>query len=120
MKTKKILIIGVLIAIILFSFTCSVTATINTDYYKPADLTASDYETPFKFAGTILNAILIVGVAISVVSIIILGIKYMAGSVEERAEYKKTMMPMLIGMIMLFATTTIVGIIYNLVSNNFN
>ena len=44
----------------------------------------------------------------------------MMGSAEERAEYKKTMMPMLIGMIMLFATTTIVGIIYNLVSNNFN
>ena len=42
----------------------------------------------------------------------------MAGSVEQRAEYKKTMMPMLIGMIMLFTTTTIVGIIYNLVTNN--
>lgn len=118
MKTKKILIIGVLIATIIFSFTYSVSATINPDDYKPGDLTASDYYKPFKFAGTILNAIVIVGVVISVVSVMILGIKYMAGSVEQRAEYKKTMMPMLIGMIMLFTTTTIVGIIYNLVTNN--
>ena len=43
----------------------------------------------------------------------ILGIKYMIGSVEEKAEYKKTMMPYIIGTTILFAASTIVSIIYN-------
>ena len=116
MKTKKILIIGVLIAIIIFSFTYSVSATINPDDYKPGDLTASDYYKPFKFAGTILNAIVIVGVVISVVSVMILGIKYMAGSVEQRAEYKKTMKPYLIGAVMVFSITNIIFVIEKLVN----
>lgn len=115
MKIKKISTICILIVIILLNITCSVNATINPDDYKPGDLTASDYYKPFKFAGTILNAIWIVGVVISVLTVIIIGIKYMVGSVEQKAEYKKTMVPVVVGMVMLFATTTIVGVIYNLV-----
>ena len=45
-----------------------------------------------------------------------LGMKYMVGSVEEKAEYKKTMLPIVVGMILLVCTSTIVSIIYNIVS----
>ena len=40
----------------------------------------------------------------------------MVGSVEEKAEYKKTMIPIIVGMVMLVCTSTIVSIIYNMVS----
>lgn len=119
MKIKKISKILIIVAMILFSIACSVNATINPDDYKPGNLTASDYNKPFQFAGTILNAIWIIGTVISVLAIMILGIKYMVGSVEQRAEYKKTMMPIIIGIIMLFTTTTIVKTIYNIVQTNF-
>jgi len=42
----------------------------------------------------------------------VLGIKYMMGSAEEKAEYKKTMIPYIIGAILLFAATTIANAIY--------
>ena len=59
------------------------------------------------------NNIVKVGAIVSVIVLMILGIKYMIGSVEEKAEYKKTMMPYIIGTTILFAASTIVSIIYN-------
>lgn len=51
---------------------------------------------------------------LSVIVIIILGIKYMMGSVDEKAEYKKTLLPFLIGAIFIFAASNIASKIYNL------
>ena len=46
----------------------------------------------------------------------VLGIKYMVGSVEEKAEYKKTIIPMIVGMIILVGVGTFVSIIFSVVS----
>lgn len=116
MKIRKIIAIIIMLLIISMSFITTVNATINPDDYKPNDLTASDYQKPFSFAKTILNAIMITGIVICVISVMYLGIKYMVGSVEERAEYKKTIIPIIVGLVMLVCTTTFVSIIYNIVS----
>lgn len=55
-----------------------------------------------------------VGSIVSVLVLIALGIKYMLGSVEEKATYKKTLLPYFIGAILVFAGSTIVSIIYNI------
>ena len=39
----------------------------------------------------------------------------MMGSAEEKAEYKKTMVPYLIGAIVLFAASALAGGIYNMI-----
>lgn len=62
----------------------------------------------------ILSIVSMIGSAISIIAIIALGIKYMLGSVEERASYKKTLMPYFIGAIFVFGATTVSGIIYNM------
>ena len=41
----------------------------------------------------------------------------MTGSIEEKAEYKKTMIPYLIGVVLLVAITQFLGLIANIVSN---
>lgn len=115
MKTKKIIIFVVLIVLAFFAIYGSVNATINPNDYKPDDLTSDDYSDAFSRVGTILNAITTTGVVVSVISVMVLGIKYMMGSVEEKAEYKKTMIPVLVGMILLFCTSTIVSIIWGVV-----
>ena len=56
----------------------------------------------------------IIGSAISIIAIIALGIKYMLGSIEERAQYKKTLMPYFIGAIFVFGATTVSGIVYQM------
>ena len=68
-------------------------------------------------AERILGIIQIVGVVISVIMLIVIGIKYMLGSIEERAEYKKTLKPYLIGAFLLFSGTTVPQIIYQLAKN---
>lgn len=58
-----------------------------------------------------------IGSIVSVISLIVIGIKYMLGSTEEKAEYKKSMMPYFIGAICLFAASNITGIIYKIMIN---
>ena len=65
----------------------------------------------------IITILTIVGTVASVIVLIVLGLKYMMGSAEEKAEYKKTMMPYVIGAALVFAASAIAGILYNFLSN---
>ena len=47
--------------------------------------------------------------------LVVLGIKYMMGSAEEKAEYKKTMIPYVVGAILIFLAPMIANMIYTLV-----
>ena len=53
-----------------------------------------------------------VGIVLSVVILIVLGIKYMMGSAEEKAEYKKTMMPYIIGAALIFAASALAQVVF--------
>ena len=63
---------------------------------------------------TILGYLAIIASAISIIAMIALGIKYMMGSVEEKAEYKKTLLPYFIGAAFVFGATAIPQVIYNM------
>ncbi len=52
-----------------------------------------------------------IAIMASVLVLSIIGIKYMAGSVEEKAEYKKNMKPYLVGCVLAFGIMTILKII---------
>ncbi len=84
----------------------------NPDFYKPTQ-SPTEPEVQEK-AGIILGYVNTIGVVVSVITLIIIGIKYMLGSIEEKAEYKKTMIYYFIGAALLFAATTIPNILYNL------
>ena len=62
--------------------------------------------------GIILGVIQTVGTVSSVGILMILGINYLVGSVEAKAEYQKTMRTYLIGAVLLFAGSNIPQIIY--------
>jgi len=72
-----------------------------------------------KLGATIVTIMQTVGIVVAVVILLVLGIKYMIGSAEEKAEYKKTMIPYIVGAILIFASTTIVNVVYNM-ANAFN
>lgn len=52
-----------------------------------------------------------VGIILAVVILMILGIKYMMGSAEEKAEYKKTMIPYIVGAVLLFGAAGIAQVV---------
>lgn len=63
---------------------------------------------------TIIN---VVGIVIAVIILLIIGIKYMIGSASEKAEYKKTMIPYIVGAVLIFAGTSLVRVIYSLANS---
>ncbi len=89
---------------------------INPDNYKPTSVKSTDLGAGKSKAEKIIGAVTLIGIVVSIASIMILGIKYMIGSIEEKAEYKKSMLPILIGMILLFGTSTVLNIINNVIN----
>lgn len=70
--------------------------------------------TSFNTAGkNIIGVIQAIGSITAVVVLVALGIKYMMGSVEEKAEYKKTLMPYVIGAVLIFAASNLASVIYS-------
>ena len=61
----------------------------------------------------IITIISTVGAIASVIVLVVLGIKYMMGSAEEKAEYKKTLLPYVIGACLVFAASAIAGIVFS-------
>lgn len=107
------------ICVIIFSLTIqnNIYATdFNPDAYKPQSTTVvSGADKVQTVANNIIGPIKIIGSVVSVLALIVMGIKYVTGSVEERAEYKKTMTPYIIGVIMVFAITNLLDIIVKIV-----
>lgn len=65
----------------------------------------------------VVRVITTIGIVISVIVLVVLGIKYMMGSAEEKAEYKKTLMPYIIGAGLVFAASTVATVVYNVATN---
>ena len=117
MKKISAIIIIFFILFIMFN-TCVVKAEkINPNQFKPSGLTGSDVTTVTDKVNPIIGTIKTVGIVIAVVTLMVLGFKYMLGSVQEKAEYKKTMIPYLVGAILIVAVTQLVGLIASIMKN---
>ena len=87
-------------------------STISPSDFEPDTNSYSDSKAVEK-AEKIIGAIQAVGSLISVGALVYIGIRYMIGSTEEKAMYKETMLPYLVGAILVFLGSNIVGAIYN-------
>ena len=70
-----------------------------------------------NFANVMISVLTTLGSAISVIVLVIIGIKYMTGSVEEKATYKSSLMPYVIGAVLVFAASSIAGIVFKITQN---
>ena len=59
------------------------------------------------FGANVVDIITTIAIIVAVVVLLVLGIKYMMGSAAEKAEYKKTMIPYLIGAVLVFGAAAI-------------
>ena len=119
-KQVKVLSIMLIVLTVLCSLSTIVLADVASDLTTIGKGNSSaKTEGVVNLGATIVTIMQTVGVVVAVVVLLILGIKYMMGSAEEKAEYKKTMIPYLVGAILIFASTTIVSVVYN-VANGLN
>lgn len=79
---------------------------------------AGDTTKVTTIGGKIINIIQVGGIVVAIAVVLIIGIKYMTGSVEQKAEYKKVMIPYIIGAVLLVAGTSIVKVIFNTINSN--
>ena len=117
-KTMRI-ICAVVIALTVVMSLCNVCFALNVNEINPNNGSIKTDGGMAKVGSNIAAIIRNVGIVLAVVILMILGIKYMMGSAEEKAEYKKTMIPYIVGAILIFASTTIVNVVYN-IANGFN
>lgn len=113
-KTLKILSI-LFVAISIIALSTSVFAAVDPSGYDGNGSTVNTASID-SFGQNIVTLISTVASIASVIVLIVLGIKYMMGSAEEKAEYKKTLLPYIIGAVMVFAASSIAGVIFNFAS----
>ena len=112
-KMKKKVFFVIFIALSLIAISNMVWAAFtdvldDPSHYEPGQEVATTAE---GVISKVLSMISTVGIVVSVVMLGTLGVKYMMGSVEERAEYKRSLIPYLIGAVMLFGITGIIKIL---------
>ena len=115
MKNTKLnkALITVLCFAVVMTFSASVFANAVDPFGKvQANTSTSGANSTYDIGNEILGIIQIVGIILSVGCLMILGIKYMMGSAEEKAEYKKTFIPYIIGAILLFAASALAKTVY--------
>ena len=122
----KILVIMILLIIIISTNSIKIFAssefkdpTEDPDYWNPIkdqngqEITQDEPELLNK-AGILLGVISVLGVVSAVIALVLLGMKYFIGSVEEKADIKKSLWIYILGIVLLVACTTVPNIIFNL------
>ena len=115
MKIIRIITIVMLISTLMFIITPISKATIDPNDYKPANPSTGDVSTIVNIANPVVGTLKVIGIVIAVITLAIIGVKYMTGSISEKAEYKKTMIPYLIGAILVVAITQILGVVIEII-----
>ena len=122
-KIQKAFIVVLFVMVILNTFTMFVfaggdgEATTITDPKTLTGSTDADVTGITTIGNQLITIVSTVGSVASVIVLIILGLKYMMGSAEEKAEYKKTLLPYVIGAGLVFAASAIAGIVFSFTRN---
>ena len=126
-KTKKIVSIIMIVMMLMLTLSNVCMAAKDKDTSDPVNLSGTASEMKGESSGAtddvkdmgnkILGFIQTAGVVVAVIIIAVIGVKYIMGSAEEKAEYKKVMIPYLVGAVLIAAAPFIAGAIFDFASN---
>ena len=130
-KTLKIaMIIAMMIAVIFtfsgITFAANAAAAANTSTatdviggINPGVNKAGDYSGLQNMATSIISLIQVASVILAVILIAVFGFKFIMGSANEKADYQKSFIPLIVGLVVVFAATSIAKVIMT-VANSAN
>lgn len=107
---KKLSKILAIILLVTLTMTIGMGTVVNASAEKVNDLFtggSADVGGINTVGKNIVSIITTIGIIVAVIVLLILGIKYMMGSASEKAEYKKTMIPYLVGAVLIFGASAI-------------
>lgn len=121
MKIKKLLIgIVLIIIVIISSFNVSYASDISNIFSGADDFINSGSgngvnETRLKETSNLIyKTLIVIGISVAVIMTGVLGIRFMMGSTEEKAQVKEQLIPFIIGCVVIFGAFSIWSIVVNL------
>ena len=113
-KTIRIISIILLALLFLGFFNYAYAVNVNPEAVITKKEVVESSELTEK-GGKLLGIVSNVGIVLAVVAIMVIGIKFMLGSVEEKAQYKEHMKPYIIGVSLVFCISAILRVIASLI-----
>ena len=119
-KTLKLLAVMVMAMVVICTSTPMLfAADIDTESLvtsiesnKTADTGAADELV--KVAGKIIGLIQVASAVAAVILIAVFGFKFILGSANEKADYQKSFIPLIVGVVVVFAATSIAKLLFGL------
>lgn len=117
-KTLEIFMIALMAFMLLFVVTQPTTVlaedvTSLTDQIKPEQNGGENTNGLTTTAKKITNLIWVLSVVIAVIVLMVIGVKYIVGGVQEKAKYKESLIPVVVGIVVIVSATTIVNFLFN-------
>lgn len=114
---KKCVSIIIIIILMIFCFCNCIYADSITDSMQDKWNADSSSATSIrKMGGKVLYVAQLVGSSVAIITLTILGIKYMYSSTNEKATIKEKLMAYVIGAVILFGFSIVLGIINSFIS----
>lgn len=122
MKRLSIIMIVFIVIQIFCANICMAADVLDPEKWNPKDkegqiVSADDDQQFINKVEVILSTIRNIGVVVSVGALMIIGIRFMTGSVEEKAEFKQVMPGYIIGALLVFSVSVLPNLIFNIVQN---
>lgn len=120
-KTARILniIIIALVGVLIASNFATVNAA-ETDLYSNITASSSTFSSKAQgIGGTLLGVAQVIGMSVAVIMLVVLAIKYLYSSPNDKAEIKKYAVMYIVGAIVLFAASGLVGLLRDFGRNLF-
>lgn len=119
MKTRTIKILSAMLVSVVLVFCVGCVAS-NATAMSPSQFTGNSSVNTgnlTNIGNDVIGIFKIVGMLGAVIVLMILGFKYMMGSAEDKADYKKSMIPYIVGAVILFAAPYLAEMIFKFAGN---
>lgn len=116
-KILKYIISSLCILICVFMILSNISFAINTDNYSGIYTDNGKQSSLFKVGSYALGVVQMIGMAVAIIMLIVLGIKYIISSPEDKATIKDKAVIYVTGAIIIFAASGLVGLVGNWAQN---
>ena len=121
-KVMKVVVVAIIAALLILSLTTEVSALkFNEINESTVTVNASDTtgaaDSLNRIIGSAITVVQVVGVGVAIIMLIVLAIKYISAAPGDKADIKKHAVVYVVGAVVLFAASGILGIVKNFAGN---
>ena len=121
-KVMKVVVVAIIAALLILSLSTEVSALkFNEINESTVTVNASDTtgaaDSLNRIIGSAITVVQVVGVGVAIIMLIVLAIKYISAAPGDKADIKKHAVVYVVGAVVLFAASGILGIVKNFAGN---